>query len=303
MRGTTSPTTRRAHAPIGGEKTVWPESPTTSSSSACARAVERQRSDHQGAPLRPHQQRGQSRRRRQGVLLLPRFHADALVHEVSVQVSAGGVSRTTISSRPTGTAAARDCEYELLDTGVFDDNRYFDVFVEYAKASPEDLLIEITVHNRGPEPATLHVLPTLWFRNTWSWGGDGPRPELVAGRRRRQRDRRHHIRSVGRAAFSTLMARPDLLFTENETNNERIFSSPNRSALRQGRDQRLHRPRPSRGGESEQDRDQGGGALSLDRRGGGIAGRAAAIDATWRRPRKDRRRMRRPAHSRKTSRP
>ncbi len=61
-------------------------------------------------------------------------------------------------------------EYELLDTGVFDQDRYFDVFVEYAKASPEDILIQITVHNRGPEAATLHVLPTLWFRNTWSVG-------------------------------------------------------------------------------------------------------------------------------------
>jgi hypothetical protein len=59
-------------------------------------------------------------------------------------------------------------EYELLDTGIFDDDRYFDVFVEYAKASPEDILIKITVANRGPETASLHVLPTLWFRNTWS---------------------------------------------------------------------------------------------------------------------------------------
>ena len=61
-------------------------------------------------------------------------------------------------------------EYELLDTGVFDENRYFDVFVEYAKESPEDILIQITVHNRGPEAAELHLLPTLWFRNRWSWG-------------------------------------------------------------------------------------------------------------------------------------
>src|SRR6266705_3483244 len=97
-------------------------------------------------------------------------------------------------------------EYELLDTGVFDQDRYFDVFVEYAKASPEDLLIQITVENRGPEPATLHVLPTLWFRNVWSWGGDVPRPVL------RQAD--------GDAA---------LLFTENETNHERLFNSPNRT--------------------------------------------------------------------------
>src|SRR5262249_25969046 len=71
-----------------------------------------------------------------------------------------------------------DFEYELLDTGVFDDDRYFDVFVEYAKASPEDILVQITVENRGPEPATVHVLPTIWFRNTWSWGRSDGRPEL-----------------------------------------------------------------------------------------------------------------------------
>jgi hypothetical protein len=69
-------------------------------------------------------------------------------------------------------------EYELLDTGVFDENRYFDVFVEYAKASAEDILIQISVHNRGPEAADLHVLPTLWFRNTWSWGSGADRPAL-----------------------------------------------------------------------------------------------------------------------------
>src|SRR5262249_8533711 len=62
----------------------------------------------------------------------------------------------------------REPEYELIDTGVFDDNRYFDVFVEYAKAGPDDIVIRITAANRGPEPASLHVLPTLWFRNTWS---------------------------------------------------------------------------------------------------------------------------------------
>ena len=69
-------------------------------------------------------------------------------------------------------------EYELLDTGVFDQDRYFDVFVEYAKASPEDILIQITVHNRGPEAATLQLLPTLWFRNDWSWGDEVARPSL-----------------------------------------------------------------------------------------------------------------------------
>jgi len=69
-------------------------------------------------------------------------------------------------------------KYELLDTGVFDQDRYFDVFVEYAKASPEDMLIQITVYNRGPEPATPLPLPTLWFRNDWSWAEDVARPTL-----------------------------------------------------------------------------------------------------------------------------
>src|SRR4026207_678653 len=69
-------------------------------------------------------------------------------------------------------------EYELLDTGVFNENRYFDVVVEYAKQTPEDILVQITIHNRGPESAELHVLPTLWFRNQWSWHGAGDRPVL-----------------------------------------------------------------------------------------------------------------------------
>ena len=71
-----------------------------------------------------------------------------------------------------------DMEYELLDTGVFNADRYFDVFVEFAKNTPEDILIQISVCNRGPEPARLDVLPTLWFRNTWTWWPDTPRPSL-----------------------------------------------------------------------------------------------------------------------------
>src|SRR5206468_7189791 len=74
----------------------------------------------------------------------------------------------------------QDFEYELLDTGVFDEDRHFDVFVEYAKESPRDILIQITVHNRGPDPAEIHLLPTLWFRNRWSWGRENPRPSLQA---------------------------------------------------------------------------------------------------------------------------
>jgi hypothetical protein len=116
-------------------------------------------------------------------------------------------------------------EYELLDTGVFDQDRYFDVFVEYAKASAEDLLIQVTVHNRGPESATLHVLPTLWFRNTWSWGGEAPRPGL------RQSSQSAIVATHPDLGERTLACEgaAALLFTENETNAERLFNAPNRT--------------------------------------------------------------------------
>ena len=114
-----------------------------------ARALERARPDPQGAVLRADQHRGQPRRGRQGVLLLPRQHADPLLHADALQVSAGGVP--VRGPRRRRTAAGRDeLEYELLDTGVFDEDRYFDVFVEYAKAAPEDLLVPD--HGRQPRP-------------------------------------------------------------------------------------------------------------------------------------------------------
>ncbi|HMC77754.1 MAG TPA: hypothetical protein VKH34_11495 [Vicinamibacterales bacterium] len=118
-------------------------------------------------------------------------------------------------------------EFELLDTGVFDGDRYFDVFVEYAKASVEDIAIRITVENRGPEAAAIDVLPTIWFRNRWSWRPDPPRPSLSRG--------------DAPSGFSTVVldeakygrrylhcdGEPELLFTNNETNSERLFQTPN----------------------------------------------------------------------------
>src|SRR5579862_3792349 len=118
----------------------------------------------------------------------------------------------------------QEMEYELLDTGVFDQNRYFDVFVEYAKESPEDILIQITVHNRGPEPAELHVLPTLWFRNQWSWLGISDRPQL---QRIGNAIKVVHPKLGERYLYCDGEA--TLLFTENETNTQRIFGVPNRS--------------------------------------------------------------------------
>jgi len=120
-------------------------------------------------------------------------------------------------------------EYELLDTGIFDANRYFDVFVEYAKASPEDLLIQISVHNRGPETAELHVLPTLWFRNEWSWTASADQPTLrqVAGTATYGAIAGSHPKLGDLYLYSEGTA--PLLFTENETNMQRIFGVPNRT--------------------------------------------------------------------------
>ena len=113
-------------------------------------------------------------------------------------------------------------EFELLDTGVFSDNRYFDVVVEYAKAEVDDILVRISATNHGPETANLRLLPTVWFRNIWSWGSLDPRPEL-------------HLASPGKVPVIELNhpqvgnrwlycdGGPEMLFTENETNSRRLF--------------------------------------------------------------------------------
>jgi hypothetical protein len=112
-------------------------------------------------------------------------------------------------------------EYELLDTGVFDDGRYWEITADYAKASPDDILVRITIRNAGPDPAAIDVLPTLWFRNTWSWGLDPRRPT---------------VRLEGPAIFAehhdlggrwlSASGTPEALFCENETNTQRIFGTP-----------------------------------------------------------------------------
>jgi Glycosyl hydrolase family 63 C-terminal domain len=120
-----------------------------------------------------------------------------------------------------------ETEYELVDTGLFDQDRYFDVFVEYAKAEPEDLLIRISVTNRGPETASIVVLPTLWFRNTWRWGRDDRRPSISAAVNPSQQIR-PPLTLVAKhwelGEYRLYCAGADeLLFTENETNSKRLF--------------------------------------------------------------------------------
>ncbi len=120
-------------------------------------------------------------------------------------------------------------EFELLDTGVFAESRYFDVFIEYAKADVEDILIQITAVNRGRDAASLHLLPSLWFRNTWSWGKDLRRPVVrkTAGIPQSLCAELQHWQYGKR--WLICAGQPQLLFTENETNNARLFGGRNRS--------------------------------------------------------------------------
>ncbi|MCI0606521.1 glucosidase [bacterium] len=113
-------------------------------------------------------------------------------------------------------------EFELIDSGIFNEDRYFDVVTEYAKASSEDILIQITATNRGPDPAELHLLPTIWFRNTWSWGVSQNKPEL---RKVKSGIEVNHEKYGKRYLYTE--GSPELLFTENETNAKRLFGSDN----------------------------------------------------------------------------
>jgi len=136
--------------------------------------------------------------------------------------------------RTNGARGKHEAEYELLDTGVFDGSRYFDVFVEYAKAAPNDVLVRVTVANRGPDAAPLHVLPTLWFRNTWSQQGGGSKPELKqipgAGH---SVVHAHHTDALFQESLDDYYLHVEgdvpLLFTENETNHVRLFGGQNAS--------------------------------------------------------------------------
>src|SRR5579875_3361090 len=128
-----------------------------------------------------------------------------------------------------GKRTREEPEFELVDTGIFAENRYFDVFVEYAKAAPDDILIRITAWNRGPDAARLHVLPTLWFRNRWSWGEkyDPPvaaRVDAPSGAELIALDEFHYGKR-----WLLIEGAPELLFTNNETNDERLFNAKNAS--------------------------------------------------------------------------
>ena len=119
-----------------------------------------------------------------------------------------------------------DPEYELADTGVLDDRRFFDVVVEYGKAGPEDIVVRISVTNPGPDAAPIHLLPTLWFRNTWAWGDGTPRPAIRPADDPTTLRADHHRLGTW---WLTTTGDPELLFTDNETNAERLFGAPSPS--------------------------------------------------------------------------
>lgn len=123
-------------------------------------------------------------------------------------------------------------EYELMDTGIFDGDKYFDIFVEYAKAGPEDICIRITAINRGPEAAPLHILPTIWFRNTWSWEKGSEKPLLQKADIDMEGLAAIHVKKTNADVCWLLGEESDeLLFTENETNFQRLYGGENRSAF------------------------------------------------------------------------
>ena len=160
-----------------------------------------------------------------------------------------------------------DPEFELTDTGIFDDNRYFDVFAEYAKYSPDDILIRITVANRGSESATLHLLPTLWFRNTWTWKcaheGTSIKPRI-----RREKDENLLVashESLGNFFLAIGVSpdgrQPPVLFTENETNCAPSLEFRRGGCIRKRRLSRVYRSRTPERGTSEWRRHKGRIAL------------------------------------------
>ena len=189
-----------------------------------ARALERARPDPQGAHLRA------DRATRATTARTPRSTGGTSTRCRATPGTAGatttrsGSSRTATSSPRTRRRGKLDPEYELLDTGAFDDDRYWIVEVDYAKADPHDLLMTVRVTNAGPEAETIHVLPTAWYRNTWA-GTTAAERAASCGRRRRARRDGASVPRPARARRAQTASRT-VLFCDNETNAERLFGSP-----------------------------------------------------------------------------
>ena len=192
-----------------------------------ARAVERPRPDPQGAPVRPDRTaRATTARTSRSCYYYLDATPTPLLHEDALQVPAGGVSLRASWSRRTAAAARREPEFELLDTGVFDDDRYFDVFVEYAKAEPDDILIRITAHNRGPEAAPIctccrssgSATPGRWGRRHGRGRACGATASAASPL--------EHAPSSGAYCAVTATAAAELLFTRERDQHRARCSAP-----------------------------------------------------------------------------
>ena len=218
--GTTSRTTRRARAPIAGARTASPGSATDSQRLCLALAlVERQGPDPQGAAVRPDQRRGQSRRGRQGAVLLSRRHADPLVPEVcSTSIRSANFPTTGWSRRTAGaarTSPSSSCSTPACSTTIVISTCSSNT----PRPAPDDILMLVTVHNRGPDAATLHVLPQLWFRNIWSWRANANRPDLYV-----DNGATIAVKSKLFGGYALHAdGEPTLLFCDNDTNVRRLF--------------------------------------------------------------------------------
>ena len=193
-----------------------------------SRFLERPRPDSQGALFWAFESTGKSWRGREGIFLPPRQHAVSQPDARALQVRPPQEEfpyRRLIEEN--ARRSRLEPEFELVDTGVFNDGRYFDIFIDYTKAAPNDISIRICAINRGPDPAPLTILPTLWFRNTWSWGQEGiSKPEMhLAG------DNSVTVTPWGLPVYHYCCDEAsEFVFTENETNDRRLFASENQAA-------------------------------------------------------------------------
>ena len=176
-----------------------------------------------------------------------------------------------------------DMEYELMDTGIFDDDRYFDVIVEYAKATHDDIVMRVTAHNRGPDPATLHLLPTLWFRNTWSWGNEVEKPVLgaVDDAPGIAAVRAHHP-GARRVAAACRCSGAAALLRERDRHRAPVRCTE-RLAVRQGCDRPVRGRGRSRRGQPRTDGHQGSRTARADDRRGREREHSTASDGDGRR--------------------
>jgi hypothetical protein len=250
--------------PTAAVKTGSPGSATTRLPSASPSASGTDATHPQGAAVRPHQQRGEPREDVKEYY----FYLDSTpTHSYARMLYKypQGPFRTRAGGGESPPSRL-EFEYELLDTGIFDQDRYWDVFVEYAKADPEDVLIRISVVNRGPEAASLHVLPQLWFRNTWGAGATLPARGCTRGRTGAAR---HRGPTPGAGdALPLLRGRAGAALHGERYERGAPARPPESEPLRQGRDQRLRGPGATRGREPRSPRDEGGRTFPRQRRAG-----------------------------------